>query len=170
MPLKDLPADLAEPLHMLGPETGGGSWWWLGALATGLAWLFFRGRRKPAPEPEPSPVEPTKPRRDVHGLEAEIEELRSVFSTTGNYRQGCHALAGALRQALAPRGSAPFEALTVGEITREIGEGAVARVLGLLEGLQFRPGAPSHDEFIQACDVATATARSAPELHPSGSR
>ncbi len=165
MPLTELPADLAEPLHMLGPEAAGPGGPALAALAAAaLAWLFFRRRRTARPEPSPGPPTPHRPSPSMNRLEAEIEELRSVFTATGNYRRGCHALAEALRRAIAPRHGVAFEALTASEIAREVGDGATARTLVLLEGLQFRPEEPSGEEFTQACDTAIATARNAPEL------
>ena len=140
---------------MLGPDPSGSGGPALAALAAaGLAWLFFRRRRaagRAAPHSRP-PRTPDRPLPFENDLEAKIEELRSVFSTTGNYRRGCHALAEALRRAIAPRRDVAFEALTTKEITRVVGDGAVARTLVLLEGLQFRPEDPSAEEFT-ACRV-----------------
>lgn len=166
MPLSDLPADLADPLHMAGPE--GSSSGWLLALALLAAALLSRRiarRRRSAPAPQRAhPAPAPSPPPAAEGLEAEIQEVRSMFSTTGNFREGCHALAEVLRRGLGRRNGVSFATLTAREIQQALGEGALPSLFGLLADLQFRPAEPARDDFLTVCDLAADTASTTDEL------
>lgn len=151
--MQELPAGLADPLHLPDPYPSSGL---LGALAallllTLLAVLWRRRRRRPPAASAPPPA--------VHvdaasAIGKAIEDVRRRFSGSRDYRHGCHALAGLLRAHFEARTTRPLTTLTAREMPSAIGEGAVASFFELLAELQFRRRRPTHDEFRGACDLA----------------
>lgn len=156
-----LPAELAEPLHILVTEDGGPWWpWWLGAalFALGLAWL---ARKKPAVEaPAPTPMPPLPAPLDA-GF---VAEIRRRFDRDGDFRRGCHALAAGLREHLGRERHVDLGAKTVTEIERRVSDPEAVSVLTFVRRLQFQRFEPTRKEFYEACDRAGAL--SAPKASP----
>lgn len=148
-----LPAELAEPLHILATEDGGPWWpWILGAalFAMGLMWLATKKPPQDVP-PAPPPVPP--PRNINPGF---VAEIRRRFDRNGDFRRGCHALAAGLREHLGQERKQDLSAKTVAEIEGSLRDRRAANVLTFVRRLQFRRIEPSRDEFYEACDRVDA--------------
>ena len=158
--MRELPADLAEPLHLLKPDPWATALGWLAALLLlTLLWMLYRRlRRRRAARPLP-PVPPSPPVAAVSGIEKSIDEIRRRYSDA-DHRQGCHQLSAALREHYEETDRHRFSTLTVREVAAAIGDVALTRFLGLLADLQFGRREPSRDDFQGACELAVSVARS----------
>jgi len=160
--MQDLPADLADPLHLADPYPFYGL---LGALATLLLLalltvLWWRRRRRTvAAALPPAPAPPTGA---SSGIWKAIEDVRLRFFRSQDYRRGCHALAALLRAHLEGTTAQPLSTLTAREMPAAIGDGAVASFFELLAELQFRRRRPTLEEFRGACDLAHAVVGTKP--------
>ncbi|MCB1057916.1 MAG: hypothetical protein KDD11_20635, partial [Acidobacteria bacterium] len=102
-PAGDLPAGLADPLH-LGHSPWPEVFAWLavlGVLAL-LAWAYAgRRRRAAAPAPAPRPAAPAAPASGGDdALAARIRELHQRHATSLEVRAGCHRLSALTREHL----------------------------------------------------------------------
>lgn len=149
-----LPADLAEPLHILPPGEGPNPiLWWLLALLALFAFSLWRRWRRMTAAPAASvvpaaEVEPTE-------LERSLEAIRRRALDTGHYRQGCHELAAALREHHEKRKGQPLTRLTAREILA-LGETAVGNLFARLGDLQFGRRAPERSDFETIVELARA--------------
>lgn len=168
--MRDLPADLAEPLHILGETSEG--WglppWALLALAAAAA-IWWRARRRGAAAPEPAPVEvPSPPAVEPPPeLAARIRDLQRRFGRGGgDPREGCHRLADLLREHLRGRLTTddrrPVATLTAHEIADRTPDPVVARLFGMLSRFQFGRRPPRADDLERACDLALFVVGSGP--------
>jgi hypothetical protein len=151
--MKQLPADLADPLHILSPipwQTL--AWLALAALlaALWLLWRKLRRRRLPATAPPPANAKP--PRRGT-GIRATIDAIQQRYIDV-DPRDGCHQLSAALRSHYETVSGKRLSTATVREILAAIGDGAVPRLFGLLADLQFDREEPTRSDFRGACEVA----------------
>lgn len=161
---EELPAELAEPLH-LGPP-----WWseallWLVILGmlvlivliTKLSEWWSRRARPPVsaapapPAPDEAETVPTPPT----GIVARIEDIRRRHVASTEYRRGCHRLSLVLREHLeeapAPAGER-YTTLTAGEIRQRLGEAPWSRFFADLAQLQFGRRPPSGRDWREICD------------------
>ena len=150
--MKELPADLADPLHILGPIP-----WqtlaWLALLAFLIAlWWLWRKFRSQEPA-TPSPPAPPAPAPGGTGIASVIDEIQQRFVDV-DPRHGCHELSEALRSHYERQSGHRLSTATVGEIVSSIGDSAVSRFFKLLADLQFGRAEPSADDFNGACEVA----------------
>lgn len=165
MAAAELPAGLAEPLHILSPDGGGFEGWLWALLALLLAWLYRRWRKRatepPSHEPRPQVPAPA-PLPAMSALARAIESLRYEILVSENFRDGCHRLADLLRRH--GEGAAHYElsVLTAGEIVRRLGDRGLGTVFGLLADLQFRRHEPTREEFVDICEMATSAADGTP--------
>ena len=153
--MNGLPADLAEPLHILEPSSSGLSpvhLLWL--LLAFLLWRFLRrrGARQPATgTPTTTPAPPPAP--DLNELERAMRDIRLRSTKTGDYRRGCHELSAYLREYHEKRRGRPATRLTARELV-DLGEAAVGNFFSLLGDLQFGRRLPTHEDLRTAIDLA----------------
>ncbi len=150
--MKELPADLADPLHVLAPIP-----WqtlaWVALLAMLAAlWILWRKLRRQKPTTAP-PRPPPKPASRGTGIGGIIDQIQQRYIDT-DPRHGCHELSAALRTHYEQESGRRLSTSTVREIAAAIGEGAVPRLFGLLADLQFGREAPTSSDFQGACEVA----------------
>lgn len=160
-----LPAGLSGPLHILEPE-GFSPWWWLlGAVLLYLLWRRLRRWWREIPTRQPRTASPVRRSRRGGGGEAaqKIQRLQALYRTTGQYREGCHALAHMLREFVAEgRLGRPVpggRCLTARELAEPLGDTALSRFLQRLADLQFDRREPDGEDFDGACDLAVDLAR-----------
>ncbi len=150
--MEELPAGLADPLHLAQPFPFR-TLAVIGLLAVlALLWMLWRRlrrRRPPAPAAAVSP--PLSP--PAAGIGAAITAIRGRF-LDADRRRGCHQLSETLRAHLERGGRHRFSTLTAGEIAAAIGDVAVARFFDLLADLQFGRREPSRSDFDGLCDLA----------------
>jgi hypothetical protein len=164
----DLPAGLAEPLHLLPP--GGDDpllpalllLLLLVALLVGSIWR--RRRRFAAIGSRPAATGPAPTR-----LTEQLRRLHHRHRSPGRRRLGCHRLSQLARRELEPRRRragipAPFSTLTAREVAEELGDGPAADFLRHLAGLQFGRQPPRRDDYDAAFELAEAV------LAPGGKR
>ena len=149
--MSELPAGLAEPLHILEPSSPSYGPWLLLALL--LAWWWWRRRRRRVVVPPPRvtvPVAPSEP--ELSGLAAAIESILKRFGgPDADHREGCHQLARELRRHFHD-GRRPFAVWTAREIvaratSAQTIEKRVARLFECLAELQFRRRPPEREEL-----------------------
>lgn len=151
--MKELPAGLADPLHLAQPLVPTPAF--LAALAIlallcFLWWRRLRRRRTPAPAP-PAPPAPAPP--PALGIGGTIDEIQRRY-LHADRRRGCHRLSAELRAHFEHRGRHRFSTLTVGEIAAAVGDVALSRFFDLLADLQFGRRDPSRSDFRGICDLA----------------
>lgn len=155
--MNELPAGLADPLHLPNPHPSYGLFAALAALLLlALLVVLWRRRRRKAPAAAPAAAGPPADTRTV--IEKSIEDLRRRFKSSQDYRRGCHSLGQLLRSHFEAKSRHPVTTLTAREMPEKIG-GAVASFFNFLAELQFRRREPTRDEFSNACDLAHAVAR-----------
>lgn len=183
---QDLPAGLAEPLHILEPAAEEGGCLLPGLLALFvlagflLLWRRWRARRSASGAPVPDAPD----RSDTVGPLGRISRIRKRYLHRGDRRQGCHELGVVVREALereipgmvasaGPGGGRAWrrrprlETLTGREIAALVEgalpeEGAAVRFLPLLELQQFGRVAPDRETFAELCDLAAEAVRELP--------
>lgn len=161
----ELPAGLAEPLHILEPTWQKAVAFILLALSLALTlWLLRRWRRRAAAPAEapPQPPSPSAPARAPSGIDGAVRALRDEYRT--RRREGCHELSVLLRahferRAGSRRSRRSFATLTAREVGRLLGKEAVREHLLQLSDLQFRRHEPSEREFDRICDRSVEVAR-----------
>lgn len=156
----ELPADLADVLHLLDSRTD--DWHWLAwtlcfvSATVLLAWLGRR-RRRPSSAPaarRPPSASPVA----ASGLAAKIDRLRADVLINGQFRQGCHRLAALLRQQGEQVETQPMTRWTSGEIAQFLGDVPMSRVMGLVAELQFSRQEPLQGDFEGVCELAREAA------------
>lgn len=165
-----LPHGWTDPLHVLEPSALDDAHSWLAraliVLALLAAWLWWRRRAR-----RTSPVESVVPAAWVSTAEVSVgfvDELRRTFDGSGRYREGCHALAEALREHLSARTPWPLISRTAGEIAGVVRDPRIVQCFEQLTRLQYRRNPPGRRDFLAACDQAAAVASvSAPAPAPA---
>jgi len=150
--MKELPADLADPLHILHPIPWQAlTWLMLAALLAALwmLWRKLRNQQKPATAPSTA----AGARRGAPGIQGIIDAIQQRYLDV-DPRDGCHELSAALRSHYEAASGKPLSTSTVREIVAAIGDGSVPRLLGLLADLQFGRQEPTRSDFRGACEVA----------------
>lgn len=156
--MNELPAPLADPLHLPNPYPYGEAFLWLAALSLLVfLWRWWRRSRPRAaaaavPGGAPAPLSPA-----ASGIGKVIDEIRNRWLIR-DPRQGCHELSAALRSHYEKASREPLSTLTAREIAAAVGDSAVAAFFELLAELQFRRRAPSGDELRGICRLAAETA------------
>ncbi len=149
----DLPAGLADPLHLAFPVP-----WKLlavlaallvAAIAFALLRRWLRRRRQAPPRKLPTPVPGPAP-----GLADAIAELRRRYRKSRAYRTACHELSTLVRGYLENATRRRYSTLTAGEIRREMGDTRGARFFGALAELQFARRPPTRNDLDGACELA----------------
>lgn len=149
--MNDLPAGLAEGLHILKPEPSGWGPFIAGAAALALfAWWLY-SRRRPSPSASP----PAAPGPVDGSLEHAVAAIRDRARKTRRYRRGCHELAVCLRRALSSEDAA-LERLTAREIFHRLGEDGRTRVLTLISESRFGKRPPGAADLDALCELALA--------------
>lgn len=160
--LPPLPADLAEPLHILPP------WSLLALLAAvltmllALALLLWRRRavRQDAAAPPPVPPAPAPEAASPVTLAGAIEALQRRYLKTKAFRDGCHALAQLIKTHLAGVTGLKVEEMTSAEIERAWLDDARpggARLGRFMTGLalqRYGRAEPRRRHFVAACEEA----------------
>lgn len=154
----DLPAGLADPLHLSLPVP----WKLLGVLAAllvaSIVWVLLRrwlARRRRAPRrslPEPAPA--TAP-----GLAEAIDALRRRYRKSRAYRRACHELSALMRGSFEQSTRRGYSTLTAGEMRSEIGDTRTVRFFGFLADLQFGRREPTRNDLDGACELALEVAK-----------
>ena len=159
--MNQLPAGLAEPLHLVNPYPYGKALAFLAALLLlALLWAWWRRRRRSAPSSPAAAPPPIPPPPPASTIEKAIAEIRLRYVETRRHREGCHELAEVLRTYYEKACGKPLSRLTVREIGTVLGDSAVTALFELLAEMQFRRRQPSSDEFSQICETATDVAKS----------
>ena len=151
----NLPAPLAEPLHLLQPSPWPDRLLWLGlSLLGALALRWWLRRRRAAARPAPA-ARPTTTTTTSDRTERTVEEIRRRFDSRGQYRRGLHALAEAIRRHLAGHGH-PSSTWTAGDIGEHADDPALASVSERLAEVRFRRREPERRDFHALCDQTEA--------------
>lgn len=160
--MDQLPASLSDPLRY--PEPPSLASWTAIAVALALIalwWLFQRWRRRRAAVPGSSPPIPARGRGPVAGgIAATIRAIRSGYGRSKDYRGGCHALSGALRDPVGARLGRPLESATAGEVSAAAeahGQFTLSLLFTRLAALQFGRREPRAKDFYEVCDLALET-------------
>ena len=152
-----LPAPPADPLHILP------AWTWLLLLAGGgllllaLAWLVFQTlrRRQPAPAVEPPSVpRPVATAVPAGSIAARIRALERKFLESKAFREGCHALATAVKAHLGLETGLPAERMNSSEIAAAVEDDRVGRFMISLAQRRFGREEPRRRHFVAACEEA----------------
>lgn len=146
-----LPEPLLEPLPIfsLGPPIP----WWQLLLAGLIAWGISRWLRKlksvptSAPATALPPVPAAPPLAQMSEFAALLMSLEESFSRTGNFREGCHALAAAIRTHLEKQVGQEVEALTAVEMDKAFEDPRIGRFATELRDAQFGREEPTRDLF-----------------------
>lgn len=156
--MKELPAGLADPLHLSYPIP------W--KLVFGLALLLLAGilfallrawlRR---PRPPRATHQPAAAQPRLSGLADAISGLRQRHRDSVAFRHACHELSTLLRRHYEGATGREYSTLTAGEIRRAVGETAGSRFFSVLADLQFKRSAPTRNDFEGACDLALDVTR-----------
>ncbi len=160
-----LPAGLSGPLHILEPEGFSPWWWFLAAVLLYLLWRRLRRWWREIPARMPRTTSPNRRpgKGKGGGPTKQIQRLQALYRTTGQYREGCHALARMLREFVAEgqlgRAVRGGRCLTARELAEPLGDTALSRFFQLLADLQFDRREPDSDDFDGACDLAVDIAR-----------
>ncbi len=151
--MRDLPAPLADPLHILEP------WPWRQALVWSLLvlalwllarwWWRRRGTRRSDVEDWRSIVLPPG-----SSFEGELDAIRRRANASGVYRRACHELSKLLRITLERFSGRSLDAYTSREIRRQLGDDEHTELLVMVSDLRFGRRAPTRGEFERACDSA----------------
>lgn len=152
-----LPHDLTGPLHYFDPA------WVIAALAVlagllGLVlgwWLWRKSRLNRENRESVGDARQRTQAVAPGGVSSQIQALKQRFVDRQNYRAGCHALAELLRKHFSRRRRLSLGTLTAREIGDRLGQSGVSSLFELLAELQFRRNAPSHDDFVGICDLAS---------------
>lgn len=156
--MKQLPAGLADPLHLSYPIP----WKLLFGLAllllAGILFALFRAwlRRPRPPKPSQAPVT-ALPRPS--GIADAIARLRQRHRDAVAFRSACHELSTLVRRYFESSTGRGYSTLTAGEIRREVGETPGSRFFSFLADIQFGRGAPTRNDFEGACDLALDVTR-----------
>jgi len=165
MEARELPLELAEPLHLL-PALPLAELTWLAALlALAALLLLYRRwlRRRQQPESD-RPIR-LKPVPDRRSIQLRVLTIGKEAFESGEYRRACHRLAATLRDHLeATATPAPYSALTAVEIGERLGGRMLTRVFTLLAELQFQPQEPSRTDYRAIHDLTLEA------LGPPGTR
>ncbi|MEM7048175.1 MAG: hypothetical protein AAF604_00885 [Acidobacteriota bacterium] len=154
-----LPGGLGDALHLPAPVPVGkvAAWLAVAAALAFLGWLWRRRRRRHVPSAKWPRAVPKGPSR----LESEVTELRADTLSRQRYREGCHRLAGLLRDDLDANHSPGWSALTAREIV-ERSPSRLALPLQRAARLQFRRREPSRQEVKEVFDATLAQLRDDP--------
>lgn len=153
--MSDLPAGLAEPLHILDPLPWRALALWALLILLAGAWLLYRRfRRRSTTVPPPPPGTPP-PAADG----ASVSDLREHYGRLRDYRGGCHALASHMRARAGEKSGRRLATLTADEIALAVKDAGVVSVFELLAELQFRRREPSSHDFYGICDLAALALR-----------
>lgn len=149
--MTDLPAPLADPLHILEP----GPWrkvlvvTVLAAVVFWLFWLWVRRRLAARSEPSPPPVAPS-----LGAFAEAIEAIRRRTGESQRFRHGCHELAELLRGRLRTRHGDGLAYLTALEIEARLEGDAGAELLVEVSATRFARRPPNTRLFDGLCDRA----------------
>ena len=152
--MTDLPAGLADPLHILEP------WPWRalviglagGALAVWLVWRWVRGRLDRAGvESAPGPEVVT-----LSAFGEAVEGIRERARESSFFRLGCHELAGLLRGRLRSRHGESFAYLTAQEAAARLRGDGCAELLVDVSTARFARRIPDAAVLDALCDRALA--------------
>jgi len=154
---QNLPAGLADPLHILPP-------WSTIALTAALILLvvailiwavaFFLSRRQPEGK---FISEIAEPYRDG-SISGKISKIRDEYTGSRDYRQGCHALSAVMKSHIEKRSGLDIEEMTPDEITVSL-KGNAGLYFEDLSELQFRKKNPLKREFVKACETSKKVAK-----------
>ena len=168
-----LPAPPADPLHVLPPAS------LLALMAlVGLAliaflllawWLLRRRRHRSIAEPPPVPPTPVSEPVPAASIDTAIEAIERQFLRSKAFRDGCHALAAAVKRHLERATGLGVEEMTGSEIEQAFAKGVRvggprlgARIGGpvlgrFMTGLSTRRYGrkePRRRHFVAACEEA----------------
>ncbi len=113
-----------------------------------MLWRRFRRSRPSPPAPDP-PVARRAPRRGAFG--ALIARIEDEFTRSENFREGLHALAGAVRTRLEEVSGISARPETAEEIAASIEDDAVDRFLISLRDHRFGRREPTKSQFRKLC-------------------
>ncbi len=149
-----LPEPPADPLHILPPASLPVLLAALAVLLLVLAWMMLRrfSRRKPAAATTPPPVpEPAATGTPETGFTARIEAIERKYLKTKEFRDGCHALATAVKTHVGRSTGLDAERLTSPEIARAVEDQRVGRFMIDLSWRRYGRNEPRRKHFVEAC-------------------
>lgn len=146
--MTNLPAPLAEPLHILEP------WPWraiavaivAASLAIWLLWRWLRARGRQAEAVRPVPDLPS-----ASAFAEAVERIRERARQSSFFRLGCHELAQLLRDVLKVRHGAKFAYLTARETAAGLDGDGYAELLVEVSAARFGRGVPSAKALDALC-------------------
>jgi hypothetical protein len=147
-----LPFVAGEPLPLHPP--GWELWPWLLALAVAALawWLWRRWRARPpaaALAPAPAPAAAPAEGRKARGIAGRLFELEAFHLARKSYREGCHALAEALREWLEEETARGARAMTAEEIGRHLAQGGLPDLMLRLRDVRFAEAEPTEPVFLE---------------------
>lgn len=154
--LRDLPAPVADPLHILPPFLPLILGLSLVALLVSIGvWLlaYYYATKKQQVTGAPRRREP------VADAAGGIRQIRQVYGKNGEFREGCHALSRLLKEHFESKTGLPVEEMTAFEIAASL-RGPPVDFFRELSALQFARSEPGKGDFERACNLSESVRKS----------
>ena len=154
--MNPLPAPIADPLHVLPPASLLALMALAGLVLLLLALLVLRrlGRRSRPAAATPIPPPPVPADVPTAGIGDRIAAIERKFTRSKRFRDGCHALAAAVKQHLAQATGLGVEEMTSAEIAERLGDARVGRFMTGLSRRRYGRREPRRRDFGAACHEA----------------
>ena len=170
--MNPLPAPLADPLHVLPPATPQAlvAVVGLALLALALMIWWLRRRRRPRPAATaPSPPPPLPEAIPSASIGDAIAAIERKYVRSKAFRDGCHALAAAVKRHLEQVTGLGVEEMTGAEIQEAFAEGVrvggprhgarvggpqLGRFMTQLSARRYGREEPRRRDFVKACEKA----------------
>ena len=156
--LKELPAGMADPLHILPPWTSLALT--LGFLILLLVMLLWALVYYLTNRPQATDKLPSEPARPYQGsaIDAAIDKIRLTHSELENYREGCHVLSAVIKTHIEKLTGLDVEEMSPSEIGANL-KGNVGNFFSDLSILQFGRKEPTKNQFFSICDDSKKIAK-----------
>ena len=156
--MSPLPAPIADPLQVL-PHAGLLALMALSGLVLLLLALLvlrhlLRRRPRPAEAPPPVPQPPPAVPLSAAPIGDRIAAIERKFTRSKAFRDGCHALAAAVKQHLAQVSGLGAEEMTSAEIAEHLDDARIGRFMTGLSRRRYGRRKPRKRDFGAACHEA----------------